>query len=212
LEHVTIGDEALAHEAEAHRHLILLVGDVAADDGRGTQLPGGGDELVQLRLVGQRGRVGQAAVDLVGDGGVVVDRQVVGGADEEDGRLVDALPDVERRFAARLATVERSHDEQRASRLPPRRLGIVTVDQVEGHAPVPHHGPKVALKVLVAGVVAARYVLAVVLAVAKDGGEGDPLVGLNERQFVPHDVAHGAGYVGIGGQQFGGDGEEGQVL
>ncbi len=165
-----------------------------------------------MGVVGQRARIRQAAVDLPGDLGVIVDGQIVSRSDEEGGRLVDALPDVEGRPIPNLCFAERPYDQERAARLPPRRLGVVAVRQVETHPAIPHHGPEKALEVRVAGVVTSRHVLAVVLLVAKDWRFHKPLVGVDQGQLLLHDILHRCRHAGVGCQQPSCHGKERQVL
>ncbi len=195
LENVGVGDETLAHEAEGLTDglRIFLVSDIRRHDARRGQLHRLSDEGIQPGGVSQILQRRRPPVDRRGHGLIVVDRQIVAGADKEGGRPIDAIPHFQGRLRSNRALLQRRHDQQRTARLlTSERQGLSRLArlQAEADAPVPHHGLEERLELVVARIVATWGILAVVFFVAKEGRIRVTLVRLDQRQFLLHNGAH----------------------
>ena len=208
VEDVGVQDETLAHEAEALRHLLLILEDIDPHrvDLRGWELAGGLDEDGEFHLVGDGRDRGIGAEDGVPQRAVLVKAQIVRLADDKDGGIVDSRPDVSARLAIHDDIAQDVGDEE-------CHAGLVGSLQPHVDATVPHHGTEVTLKLLAAGVVAPGDVLGVVLThtglvealrrgigvagvaglraiLAEDRTGAHTLMRLDQCQFTIHQVGH----------------------
>ncbi len=155
---ILIQGEALAHEAEALGDQLLILldpdphrVDLGRREGLGSLL-----ELGKQGRVGELVQVGIGPEDLVRKGAVFDIAQVIRLADDEDGRLVDVLPQADGGSAIGGGGRAQRLDQQQGP------AGLEIVRLAEGQPPVPHHGLEIHLQVFAAGVMAARDVLGVI--------------------------------------------------
>jgi len=231
-EHVGVGHVSLSHDAEAlglaEQTLELLGGgpvslfDVEVDHGlTGSAVDRRGTELCQLDLelgkgVFAREVFGFEAVSEHRTEGlaVLLWGEVVGEPHVVGGDRVHAFPDLRGQPAVHLQLAEQPGDGATEHALSLCLLGrhqrglvrlravvLMALDE-HGHAAVPHHGLEVAFELLTPGVVAARHVLGVILAVGEDRAGLEALVGLDALELLFDRAPDRARYLGFRVEEF----------
>ena len=208
LEDGCVEREALAHEAEALRGRLVVLGVIDGDgvDGRCGQRGRQFSELAPFLIFFRKLRcLRHAAVRRFDERQVLEGAGVVARAREERGDGVDALP------CGPGVARERQRHQQRAARL-------VLVALTERQAAVPHHRAEIRRQLFARRVIAARSVLCVVLlnrrfraAEVHDGRVLDARGRRDERQLRADNVRHFGGHGRAAVQQREADGKERRV-
>ena len=203
-----VGHKALAHQPQTLRSLGCsgLRHDHAQDLGRAQSL-NRRLESRELRRVEQIVGRGRCAIGGGQRLGIHAGRQVVAATYKEDRRLINARPDLSGSQAVHFSLGIRQREQRR----------LTSLDHIigaEGHAPVPDHRLEIAPKLFALGVMAARHILAPILALrirGEDRRRANASMGRQTRQIRLHQIAQARRNLPCGVKHLHGEGEIGSI-